>query len=80
MRVDAAGNIVATAGWEVSGPGPMIYVFSPAGRVLETHPVPGLQPTNYCFGGPGMTTLYVTSVHGHLFRAETDRVGSAIYP
>src|SRR5688572_349025 len=40
MTLDAEGNIVATAGWEVSGAGPMIYVFSPRGRVLETHPVP----------------------------------------
>jgi gluconolactonase len=80
MCLDAEGNIIATAGWDVAGPGPMIYVFSPAGRVLETHPVPCLLPTNCCFAGPGMSTLYVTSVHGHLFRAETDRVGSAIYP
>src|SRR4029077_12321055 len=39
MCLDAEGNIVACAGWEVSGSGPMIYVFSPTGRVLETHPV-----------------------------------------
>ncbi|HTD90510.1 MAG TPA: SMP-30/gluconolactonase/LRE family protein, partial [Burkholderiales bacterium] len=39
MCLDAEGNIIATAGWEVSGPGPMLYVFSPTGRVLETHPV-----------------------------------------
>jgi gluconolactonase len=29
MRVDCEGNIIATAGWEKGGPGPMIYVFSP---------------------------------------------------
>jgi hypothetical protein len=58
MCLDADGNIVATAGWEVSGTGPMIYVFSPAGRVLETHPVPAIRPTNCCFGGPDMTTLF----------------------
>ena len=38
MTLDADGNIVACAGFEESGPGPMIYVFSPTGRVLETHP------------------------------------------
>ena len=80
MCLDAEGNIVATAGWELGGPGPMIYVFSPSGRVLETHPVPALRPTNCCFGGPDLTTLFVTTTQGHFFRAETDRVGSAIYP
>jgi len=80
MCLDTDGNIVATAGWPQAGPGPMIYVFSPTGRVLETHPVPVLRPTNCCFGGPGRTTLYVTSTDGHFFRAETDRAGWAIYP
>lgn len=80
MCLDADGNIVATAGWEQGGPGPMIYVFSPTGRVLETHPIACNRPTNVCFGGPGLTTLYVTSTDGHFYRAETDRVGWAIYP
>ncbi len=80
MCLDAEGNIVATAGWELGGPGPMIYVFSPSGRVLETHPIGCNRPTNVCFGGPGLTTLYVTSTDGHFYRAETDRVGWAIYP
>jgi gluconolactonase len=80
MCLDTEGNIVATAGWELSGPGGMIYVFSPSGRVLSTHPVPALRPTNCCFGGPDMSILYVTSIHGHFLRAQTDRVGWAIYP
>ena len=80
MCFDADGNIAAAAGWEVSGAGPMIYVFSPTGRVLETHPVPANRPTNCCFGGPDMTTLFVTTTQGHLFRAETNRVGWAMYP
>jgi gluconolactonase len=80
MCFDADGNIVATAGWPNGGPGPMIYVFSPSGRVLETHPVPASNPTNCCFGGPDRSTLYVTSTDGHFFKAETDRVGWAIYP
>ena len=80
MCFDAEGNIVATNGWEVSGPGPMITVFSPTGRVLETHPVPANRPTNCCFGGPDMTTLFVTTAEGHFFKAQTDRVGWAMYP
>ena len=80
MCLDAEGNIVATAGWDRGGPGPMIYVWSPTGRVLETHPVPALLPTNCAFGGPDMTTLFVTTGDGHFFKAQTDRVGWAIYP
>ena len=80
MCLDSEGNIVATAGWELGGPGPMIYVFSPAGRVIETHPVPCNRPTNCCFGGPDLSTLYVTSTDGHFYRAETDRTGWALFP
>jgi gluconolactonase len=80
MCLDAEGNIVATAGWEVAGAGPMIYVFSPTGRVLETHPVPANRPTNCCFGGPDLSTLFVTSTEGHFFKAQTNRTGWALYP
>ena len=80
MCFDAEGNIIATAGWEVSGPGPMLYVFSPKGRVLETHPVAANRPTNVCFGGPDMTTVFVTSTQGHFFKAQTKRVGWAMFP
>ena len=78
MTLDAEGNIVATAGWEVSGPGGMIYVFAPNGRVLETHPLPCDRPTNCTFGGPDLTDIYVTSLEGHLLRARTDRQGKRV--
>ena len=52
MCHDAEGNIVATAGYEVSGAGPMLYVFSPSGRVLETHPIGCNRPTNVASAGP----------------------------
>ena len=74
MTLDTELNIVATAGWEVSGPGPMIYVFSPSGRVLETHPVPA-SPTNCIFGDEDLQTLYVTAHDGHLYRTRTQRKG-----
>jgi gluconolactonase len=80
MCLDTEGNIVATAGWEVSGPGGMIYVFAPNGRVLETHPVPCNRPTNCSFGDADLRTLYVTSIEGHLMRARTDRQGLLDYP
>ncbi len=79
MRLDTEGNIIACCGWEVSGPGPMIYVFSPSGEVLETHPVPCTRPTNCAFGGEDLTQLYVTTIEGFLFRAQTDRVGRPLY-
>lgn len=80
MCFDSAGNIVATAGWEVSGPGGMIYVFAPNGRVLETHPVPVDRPTNCTFAGEDLSVLYVTSIDGQLLRAQTDRQGQLLYP
>ena len=80
MCLDAEGNIVATNGWEVSGPGPMLTVFSPTGRVLETHPVPCNRPTNVCFGGADLTTVFVTSTQGHFMKARTDRVGWSLWP
>lgn len=80
MCLDAEGNIVATAGWEVSGPGGMIYVFAPNGRVLETHPVPADRPTNCTFAGDDLSVLYVTSIDGQLMRAQTDRQGWLLYP
>ena len=46
MVLDTDGDIVATAGFRQGGPGPMIYVFSPSGDVLESHAVPeDRQPT-----------------------------------
>ncbi len=80
MCLDAEGNIVAAAGWEVAGAGAMIYVISPKARVLEMHPVPAIRPTNCCFGGPDMTTFFLTTTQGHLFKAQTDRVGWAMWP
>lgn len=80
MVLDTEGNLVATAGWEVSGPGGMIYVFAPNGRVLETHPVPCERPTNCTFGDDDLRTLYVTSIDGQLLRARTDRQGLLHFP
>ena len=59
----------------------MIYVFSPEGRVLETHPVPDAVPTNCAFGDTDLATLYVTTSEGHLYRVRnTGRQGWLLYP
>jgi sugar lactone lactonase YvrE len=48
--------------------------------VLETHPLPEKMPNNCCFGCSDMTTLFVTTTQGHFFKANTKRVGWAMYP
>ena len=68
MCLDSGGNIVACAGWKRSGPGPLIYVFSPSGAVLETHPVPADLPMKCAFGDAGLTCLYLTAGDGGLYR------------
>jgi gluconolactonase len=70
LCVDAAGNIVACAGWKRAGPGPLIYVFSPSGAVLQSHPFPADQPMNCAFGN---ADLYVTTAGGELYRARDFR-------
>jgi gluconolactonase len=73
LCLDVEGNIIATAGWLESGPGPMIYVFAPSGRVLETHPLPADRPTNCCFGDADLASLYVTTGTGGLYRIRNTR-------
>ena len=80
MVLDADGNIVATAGYKAGGPGPLIYVFSASGEVLETHPTPFDRPTNCSFGGEDLSTLYVTTGDGFLLRAFTERQGRLNFP
>jgi len=77
MCVDQDGNIVAVAGWRRNGPGPLVYVFSAQGAVIESHEFPADLPNKCCFAGPGLDTLYVTTGGGHLYRATTDRRGMA---
>jgi gluconolactonase len=76
MCLDAAGNIVAVAGWRRSGPGPAVYVFSPQGAVIESHPFPVDLPNKCCFGGASLDTLYVTAAGGQVFAAKTNRRGA----
>ena len=80
LCLDQAGNVVACAGASGIGPGPMVYVFSPQGQVLESHPLPST-PTNCAFGGADLNTLYVTTARGELYRSDnTGRRGRILYP
>ncbi len=69
MCLDADGNIVACAGAQGAGPGALVYVFSPGGAVLETHPLPVDLPMRCAFGDAGLSSLYVTTMSGDLLRA-----------
>jgi gluconolactonase len=65
----ADGNIVATCGWERSGPGPRIAVFATDGTVLEEHLLPTSGgPTNCAFGGTNLDILYVTTLDGRIYQ------------
>ncbi|MGI8477134.1 MAG: SMP-30/gluconolactonase/LRE family protein [Thermomicrobiales bacterium] len=81
MCWDLDGDIVATCGWELSGPGSRITIFSPDGDVLKEHPLPAGRPTNCVFGGADLSHLYVTTIECHLYRvADTGRVGGLQAP
>jgi gluconolactonase len=55
--VTADGLIVATAG---RGKTAGIYVFTPEGKKVGFLPTPE-DPTNCCFGGKDLKTLYITA-------------------
>jgi gluconolactonase len=69
MCTDSAGNVIAAAGYAKCGPGPLIYVFSPTGAVLQTVALPFDLPMNCAFGDAGLSSLYVTNAAGELWRA-----------
>ena len=68
LCVDDQGDIIACAGWRQSGPGPLVYVFSPSGAVIETHPAPCDLPMRVAFGEG--ESLYLSAADGHLYRTE----------
>ena len=77
MCLDAEGNIVAVAGSKAAGAGPLVYVFTSGGRILESHALPGDVPVACAFGGDNLEDLYVTTAEGEVYRARTTRRGSA---
>ncbi|MEX0761809.1 MAG: SMP-30/gluconolactonase/LRE family protein [Dehalococcoidia bacterium] len=81
MCLTTDGNIVATAGHHDRGPGPMVYVFAPNGRVISTHPAPADRPTNCTYAEAGLDVLYVTFGGGEVYRApNTGHRGHLAYP
>lgn len=78
MCLDADGNIVACGGWSQNGPGPLVYIFSPEGAVLETYGLPADMPNRCAFGGADLDTLYVTTATGELLAGKISRRGVAL--
>lgn len=74
LAVEAGGNVcVATL---IHGG---ITVISPDGASIEHLPMPDLFTTNICFGGPELTTAYITlSNSGRLVATEWPRPGLAL--
>jgi gluconolactonase len=76
MCLDSEGNIVACAGWKRGGAGPMVYVITPGGTIIESHPAPADMPMRCAFGDAGLASLYVTAGDGGIYRArDTGRRG-----
>lgn len=91
---DGAATDATGALWVAVWGGSRIDHFSAAGRLIESIPLPVSQPTSCAFGGPDLTTLYVTSARiglsdeavkreplaGGVFALETETPGAAIPP
>jgi len=84
MTIDSEGGF-----WIAFWGGAKIGHFDAQGKHIEDIQVPALQPTSCCFGGPNMTTLFITSaarglsakqmeeqpLNGRLFMLETNTKG-----
>ncbi len=69
LCLDSEGNIIACAGWKQNGAGPLVYVYSAAGELLESHVAPCDLPMRCAFGDAGLDSLYLTAGDGCLYRA-----------
>jgi gluconolactonase len=70
MCLTSEGNLIACAGWQKAGTGPMLYVITPSGTIVESHPAPADLPMRVAFGDEGLTSLYLTAGDGGLYRAK----------
>ncbi|HAK54740.1 MAG: SMP-30/gluconolactonase/LRE family protein [Vicinamibacterales bacterium] len=82
MTIDAEGNLWVAAGLnrlrgssETLDTPAGVHVFAPDGELVEFIPIPEDTVTNVAFGGPDLSTLYVTAGKT-LFRVETDVTGT----
>ena len=66
--VDAEGHV-----WSAQWDGARLVRYTPAGAVERVIAMPVSRPTSACFGGPDMTTLFVTSAACDLTQAQLRR-------
>jgi gluconolactonase len=87
MKLDAAGRLFVAAGlnrqnapYETQDkPTAGVYVFSPAGELLEFIPIPRDETTNCAFGGDDLKTLFVTA-GGSLWSIRVTTPGKPVWP
>lgn len=87
IKLDAAGRLFVAAGlnrqnppYEVQEqPTAGVYVFSPAGELLEFMAIPRDETTNCAFGGDDLRTLFVTA-GGTLWSIRTQVAGKPVWP
>ena len=58
---DAQGRL-----WSAQWGASRVAVYSDVGELIETHTLPTLQPTCPSFGGPDLSTLFVTTAGAHI--------------
>lgn len=68
LCLDNQGSLIACAGEPAKGADALISVIARSGTVLETHALPDARATNCAFGDPGLTSLYITTADGHVYR------------
>ena len=79
--VDAEGGY-----WTALYEGGRVHRYDPDGRLMASHPLPARKPTMPAFGGPGLTTLFVTTAAdaggegGGLYALDAGVAGLAIPP
>jgi gluconolactonase len=75
MAYDAEGNL-----WVAAFRTGTIAVVSPQGETLDRYDAGGLKPTNCVFGGPDLSTLYVTEVETNsIYTIETGVKGQKLF-
>jgi len=87
MKLDAAGRLFVAAGLNRQNP-PYetqdkptagVYVFLPAGELLEFIPIPRDETTNCTFGGDDLKTLFITA-GGSLWSIRVNAPGKPVWP